>query len=96
MRNHPLGPENQVFSPRTKQLDNTSNFFIFCLCLNISFAISAYFSAPVSHQDLGRLGNPFAYLPKPVYVDDVNLIISNLRSDADWCYLLFLAIHLTE
>ena len=57
-RNYSLGPENQFFSPRTKILDNTSNFFVFCLCLNISFAMSAYFAAPVSHQDLGRRSSP--------------------------------------
>jgi hypothetical protein len=57
-RNYSLGPENQVFSPRTKPLNNTSNFFAFCLCLNISFAMSAYFAAPVSHQDLGRRSSP--------------------------------------
>lgn len=57
-RNYSLGPENQVFSPRTKILDNTSNFFVFCPCLNISFSMSAYFAAPVSHQDLGRRSSP--------------------------------------
>jgi hypothetical protein len=57
-RNCSLGPENQVFSPLTKLLDNTPNFFAFFLCLNISFAMSAYFAAPVSHQDLGCRSSP--------------------------------------
>jgi hypothetical protein len=57
-RNYSPGPENQVFSPRTILLDNASNFFAFCLFLNISFAMSAYFAAPVSHQGLGCRGSP--------------------------------------
>jgi p-aminobenzoyl-glutamate transporter AbgT len=60
------GPKNQVFSLRTKLPENILNFLTFCLCLNINSAISAYFAAPASHQDLGHHGNPFAYLAKPV------------------------------
>ena len=57
-RKYSLGPENQVFSPREKPLDNTPDFFAFCLSRNISFAMSAYFAAPVTHQDLGRRSSP--------------------------------------
>jgi hypothetical protein len=57
-RKYSSGPENQVFSPREKPLDNTSDFFAFCLSRNINFAMSAYFAAPVTHQDLGCRSSP--------------------------------------
>lgn len=53
-----FGPENHVFSPRAKTLDNTSDFFAFYLSRNINVAMSAYFAAPVTHQDLGRRSSP--------------------------------------
>ena len=68
---YPFGSENLIFSPREKPLDNTTDFFAFCLSRIINVSMSAYFAAPVTHQDLGRRISP-TFLRRP----------DNIRSQA--------------
>ena len=54
----PVGQKIRFSRLGQKLLDNTSDFFAFCLSRIINVSMSAYFAAPVSHQDLGCRSSP--------------------------------------